>query len=68
MGVPSEDAFMVAKLMAKKMFIHEMLAYQELGHAIKFREAAITNGTLEFYRNGTYPYEGTVLWNVREKF
>jgi hypothetical protein len=64
MGVPSEDIFTVAKLMAKKMFIHEMVAYEELGYAIKFRESAILNGTFDCYRNRTCPYEGTVLWNV----
>jgi nucleoside permease NupC len=64
MGVPKEDIFTVAGLMAKKMFIHEMLAYQELGYAIRFRESAILNGTFDCYRNGTCSYEGTVLWNV----
>ena len=64
MGVPSEDIFTVARLMAKKMFIHEMLAYQELGSAIKFRESAILNGTFDCYRNETCPYEGIILWNV----
>lgn len=65
MGVPSEDIFTVAKLMAKKMFIHEIVAYEELGYAIKFRESAILNGTFDCYRNGTCPYEGTVLWNEK---
>jgi hypothetical protein len=46
------------------MFIHEIVAYEELGYAIKFRESAILNGTFDCYRNGTCPYEGTVLWNV----
>jgi nucleoside permease NupC len=34
MGVPSEDIFTVAKLMAKKMFIHEIVAYEELAYAM----------------------------------
>ena len=66
MGVDREDVLTVAKLLAKKMFIHEMVAYAELGNAITFREQIIKNGTFELYRNGTYslPFRGPVIWNV----
>lgn len=66
MGVPKEDSIVVARALAKKVFINEFVSYGELGQAISFRETIIRNGTYDLYRNGTIPVPipDIMIWQV----
>jgi nucleoside permease NupC len=67
MGVNLEDCSTVAKLIAKKIFISEFVAYKALGTTINFRKEIIRNKSIELYRNQSLPIPHNILmiWNDR---
>jgi nucleoside permease NupC len=67
MGVHFEDCSTVAKLLAKKVFISEFVAYRELGATINFRKLVMQNNTYSLYRNNTISVPSNILmiWNDR---
>lgn len=66
MGVEINDCASVSRLVAKKVFLSEFIAYKDLGEIIDFRNDMFSNGTFEMYRNGTLivPNGMPIIWNV----
>ncbi|CAF1573027.1 unnamed protein product, partial [Didymodactylos carnosus] len=64
-GIPLHDCLVSSKLIGIKVALNEFIAYQKLGEIRILREAWISNGTYELYRNGTLtmPDNTVMLWD-----